>query len=213
METYTFEEALSALPDIIDDLSEDMRHFYIAIDGISGSGKSFLADRLAQALCAPVIRMDDFYLPLSDRVGERISLPGWNIDYERFSCEVARAALDRKPIEYGVFDCCSQSISKSIRVPESRYLIVEGCYAMHPEIPDFYDLRIVIDADRSLCEERILARDGEELLKRFQNEWLPLEDEYLSAYMIRELCDILVTPEGEGGSGGKSFRGFEMPLN
>ncbi len=213
MEQYTFEEALVALPDLISDESEEMRHFYIAIDGPSGSGKSTLADRLAKELGAPVIRMDDFYLPLCERKGDRVAAPGWNVDYERFTREVANNALARRPIAYGIFDCASQSIRETAELPESRYLIVEGCYAMHPEIPDFYDLRIVVTAERKTCESRILARDGEAVLERFRREWFPLEDAYLDAYMIRELCDVTVVSDDTlQTSGGSAFRGFEMDI-
>ena len=210
MEEYTFEEALLGLSDLIFDESEEMRHFYIAIDGPSGSGKSTLADRLAKELDAPVIRMDDFYLPLCDRKGDRVSAPGWNVDYERFTREVAENALARRPISYGIFDCSTQSIRETVTLPDSRYLIVEGCYAMHPEIPDFYDLRIVVTAERAVCEKRILERDGEAILERFRAEWFPLEDAYLEAYMIRELCDVTVLSDAERSGGGADFRGFEM---
>lgn len=207
MQQYTFEQALSALPDLIADESEEMRHFYIAIDGVSGSGKSTLADYLAEKLGAQVIHMDDFYLPFSDRTRERTAEPGWNVDYGRFTREVAKNALAKRPITYGIFDCASQSIRETVTLADSRYLIVEGCYAMHPEIPDFYDLRIVLTAERELCEDRIRMRDGEAMLRRFQGEWFPLEDAYMQAYMIRELSDVVVR------SGGcESFRGFEMDL-
>ena len=211
MESYTYEEALSALPDLISDLSEEMRHYYIAIDGVSGCGKTTFAERLAKALDAPIIHMDDFYLPFAQRTEERTSLPGWNVDYERFTREVARPALDRRPISYGVFDCSTQSIARTETLGDFRYLIVEGCYAMHPEIPDFYDLRITLSQPRELCEQRILARDGEALLARFRSEWFPLEDAYMEAYMIRELSDIVVS-DGEE-TGGIGFRGFEMPFD
>lgn len=213
MEQYSFEEALCALSDLICDESEEMRHFYIAIDGPSGSGKSTLADHLAKELGAPVIRMDDFYLPLAEREGARIAAPGWNVDYERFTREIAKNALARKPITYGIFDCASQSIRETVSLPPSRYLIVEGCYAMHPEIPDFYDLRIVVTAERETCEKRILDRDGAAVLERFRREWFPLEDAYLEAYMIRELCDVTVlSDDALKPLGGASFRGFEMDL-
>jgi hypothetical protein len=38
----------------------------------------------------------------------------------------------------------------------------------------------------------LATANGEEILRRFDGEWFPLEEEYLSAYMICELADVIV---------------------
>jgi uridine kinase len=190
--SYTRENAVASLSELIAEVSQGLRHTYIAIDGLSGTGKSTLAAELAKKLGAEVIHMDDFYLPLERRQGERIASPGWNVDYERFRAEVARPFLDGKLPTYGAFRCDKQRICETVAVPEASFYIIEGCYAMHPEIPDFYDLRIVLRDTKEACRSRILTRNGEEILRRFDGEWFPLEEEYLSAYMICELADVIV---------------------
>ncbi len=188
-----YEGVLLDLLDLITEESEGMARYYIGIDGISGAGKTLLADLLAERLGASVIRTDDFYLPLAERTEERTSLPGWTMDYERFGREVALPAMERREIAYRRFDCRTQSLGEPVPIPaDARYVIVEGCYALHPEIPDIYDLRIALTADNEVCERRILRRDGEERLARFINEWFPLERMYLEEYMIDILADYTV---------------------
>lgn len=55
----------------------------ITIDGPCGSGKSTLADALSAALNAPIIHMDDFFLPHALKTPQRLAIPGGNVDLER----------------------------------------------------------------------------------------------------------------------------------
>ena len=48
----------------------------VTIDGPCGSGKSTLADALSDALNAPIIRMDDFFLPHALKTPQRLAIPG-----------------------------------------------------------------------------------------------------------------------------------------
>ena len=56
----------------------------IAIDGRCASGKSTLSEDVKNTLDVNIVRMDDFFLPLSLRTPERFALPGGNVHYERF---------------------------------------------------------------------------------------------------------------------------------
>ena len=82
----------------------------IALDGRAAAGKTTLAAALAERLNAEVIHMDDFFLPPEFRTAERLSQPGGNVHYERFSAEVADGILSGKPFEYSVFDCSIMGI-------------------------------------------------------------------------------------------------------
>ncbi len=46
----------------------------VTIDGPCGSGKSTLADALSAALNAPIIRMDDFFLPHALKTPQRLAI-------------------------------------------------------------------------------------------------------------------------------------------
>ena len=63
----------------------------IAIDGRCASGKSTLTEDVKRVMDINVVRMDDFFLPLSLRTPERFALPGGNVHYERFIDEVIKS--------------------------------------------------------------------------------------------------------------------------
>ena len=135
--------------------------------------------------------MDDFFLPPELRTAERLSLPGGNVHYERFSAEVADGILSGKPFEYSVFDCSIMGISGKKRATPEGVTIVEGAYALHPQIPDIYDIKVFVTAPLETRLERILRRNGGEKLEAFRRKWIPLEEAYFSAFDIENKCDIV----------------------
>lgn len=164
----------------------------IALDGRAAAGKTTLAAALAERLNAEVIHMDDFFLPPELRTAKRLSLPGGNVHYERFSAEVADGILSGKPFEYSVFDCSIMGISGKKRATPDGVIIVEGAYALHPQIPDIYDIKVFVTAPLEVRLERILRRNGSEKLEAFRRRWIPLEEAYFSAFDIENKCDIVI---------------------
>ena len=97
-----------------------------------------------------------------------------------------------EPFTYRVFDCGVMDYTDVRTVDPSRPIIIEGAYSMHPYFGDACDLRIFSDISPSLQYARILARNGEDMLHRFETEWIPLEERYLATYDIRSACDLVL---------------------
>ena len=72
-------------------------------------------------------------------------------------------------------------------------VLVEGVYALHPALRDFYRLRIFLEAPWPVRRARLLDRGGPELLARFQGEWVPLEDRYFQACRVRDCCQLVLS--------------------
>ncbi len=163
----------------------------IGIDGHCACGKTTLAMQLAEDFGMQIIHMDDFFLPFEMRTDERFSQPGGNVHYERFNDEVA-SCLDRGEVfAYRVFSCKYGEYRGSKAVSPDKPLIIEGTYALHPEIKLNYDLKIFMKADYETRLERILKRNGEEALEVFKTKWIPLEDRYFENFGIESECDII----------------------
>jgi len=163
----------------------------IAIDGRAASGKSTLAELLSQLLQAPVVHMDDFFLPPEKRTQARLSEPGGNVDYERFADEVL-PGLNAGAFCYGVFDCSVMRVTEQAAVPAAPWRIVEGSYSHHPHFGDYAALRVCLTVDPTEQLRRIRLRNGDEMAEMFKNRWIPMEEHYFDAFRIRDKADIVL---------------------
>lgn len=170
----------------------DLKRVIVAIDGMACSGKSCLAGALAsQFPHTCVIRMDDFYLPQSKRTAERMAQPGGHMDTVRFADEVAMPLWKAALPAYAPFDCHTQTFGETVNpAPDTELFIVEGTYALHPEIPDIYDLRIFVECDEDVRLRRLAEREGEGAAA-FAAQWIARETLYFESYMTRELADMI----------------------
>ncbi len=179
--------------DRINQLLKEKESIVIAIDGMSGAGKTTYAEELATKLDANVIHMDDFFLPFSLRTKERYQTPGGNIHYERFKEEVINHL--NKDFSYRKFDCHKMEFSSPICVKKKRVLIIEGAYALHPYFEKYYDLSIFMEINSKIQMERIIKRNPKNK-EQFFSLWIPLENQYFKAYSIRKNCDFIIIKEG-----------------
>lgn len=168
------------------------KHVILQLDGFAASGKTTLAKELADLLDGRVIPMDDFFLPMEKRTPERFREPGGNVDYERFREEVVEH-LNDSTLTYGVFDCSAMSVTHTRtflnRTPAT---IVEGSYAAHPHFGQYADLRVFVECAPEEQIRRIQKRNGDAMLRRFVQEWIPMERVYEEAFRIRETADYLI---------------------
>ncbi len=167
----------------------------LAVDGRCAAGKSTLGEKLAAAWNAPLFHMDDFYLQPHQRTKERLAEPGGNVDRERFLSEVLLPLCGRQPVFYRRFDCGTLTFEPPRQILPGEIAIIEGSYSCHPELRDHYDLRIFLDIDPDVQRDRILRRNGPEVLKRFIGRWIPLEEAYFSGCAVRECCDLVFRTE------------------
>ena len=73
--------------------------------------------------------------------------------------------------------------------------IVEGSYSCHLALWDAYDLHIFLSISAHEQMERILLRNGETQATVFSERWVPLEEQYFSAYRIEERCDLRIVTD------------------
>lgn len=162
----------------------------LAIDGRSGSGKSDLAACLREIWGASVAHMDDFFLPAAKKTPERLAQPGGNVDIERFCAEVLEPMRAGQPLCYRPYSCHLGKFQEPVALPETALTVVEGVYSLHPAGAFPYDLTFFLSVPPQVQRDRILARNGPEMLKRFTQEWIPLEERYFAAFRIAQRADV-----------------------
>lgn len=168
------------------------RCIVVGIDGHAASGKTTLSAQLSALFDCNVFHMDDYFLPFDRRTNERLAEPGGNVDYERFRAEVLDSILAGKPVIHSAFDCGSGNFLPPVTEEPKPLAIVEGSYAHHPHFGDAYDLRIALTVDSEVQCERILARNGAQMLGMFQSRWIPMEHRYFDAFHIFEHADVVL---------------------
>lgn len=164
----------------------------LVIDGMAAAGKTTAAQYLSARWNAPVVHMDDFFLPPELRTAKRLSEPGGNIHYERFRTEVLPALTTCAAFSHRVFDCSVMDFSGTKNIPASPIVLVEGAYSMHPLFEEYWDLSVFFTVAPEEQKRRIITRGGEEAWPMFRDRWIPMENAYHAAFDIQNQADIVI---------------------
>ena len=168
--------------------------FAVAIDGMAGAGKTTLAAYLSKKYGAPVVHLDDFRLPPAERPKGWETIPGGDVDFERFEEEIVAPWMEKRPLVYTTVDPVTGEMLDRRALPDGQMFIFEGTYVLHPMIRDFYDLRLFVRVGEAEQARRLAeagrGADAEQLKTR-----LSLERTYFDAYMTEALADGVIDGE------------------
>lgn len=160
------------------------KRLLITIDGPCASGKTTLAQKLSEALHAPVIHTDDFVIPHAQKTPERLAVPGGNCDAERLVREIAAPfKAGNAVVSYRRYDFREDCLLPEETLPtDAHILILEGSYCNLPSLRAYADLRLFVVTPEEIRNERLQKRESPESLLRFREKWIPLENAYFQAY-------------------------------
>lgn len=142
-------------------LQSDRKTVIVAVDGRCASGKTTVAQELMKRYDCNAFHMDDFFLQPHQRTEERLSTAGGNVDYERFRDEILLPLSQNKDVTYRKFSCKKMCLEEPETVKHKRLNIVEGSYCLHPELCEYYSLKVFFDIDEAVQIKRIMKRNPE----------------------------------------------------
>ncbi|HWG14764.1 MAG TPA: phosphoribulokinase [Streptosporangiaceae bacterium] len=161
----------------------------VAVDGRSGSGKTWLAGQFAARLGAPVIYLEDLYpgwdgLPRTDGV-----LADW-----------VTGPLGRgQPARWRRFDWESMSYAEWHTTEPADVIILEGCGSVRARLAAAYAARIWVEAPAATRRRRLRARPDWAAYEPHARQWAELEDELYRTEQTSRHCDIVVgNPAADG---------------
>jgi len=162
----------------------------VALDGRSGSGKTWLADRLARPLDAPVIHLDDLY-------------PGW--DGLAATAEVladwVTGPLGRgQPARWRRFDWDTMSYAEWHTTGPADVIILEGCGSIRAGLASVYAARIWVEAPAAARRQRLRARPDWAAYAPHAERWANAEDRLYQAEQTRSGCDFIIENPDAGGA-------------
>lgn len=152
----------------------------VGIDGRPASGKSTLAGRIAEALGAECIHLDDFVKP--EALWRSRTVPSFPFDYIRYDEFLdAVKTLARDGIcRYRPYDWDAGRLRDQPRtVRRVTPVVIEGVSALHPELAPLYDLRIWVDSDTATTLSAAFRRGVEAWEREWREMFLPSVELYL----------------------------------
>lgn len=153
----------------------------VGIDGPDAAGKTTLADRLADALPGPVLRVsaDDFLRPRADR-------------YRRG--ELSPEGYYRDSVDLTAFaDACRTAVTTTV--------VADGIFLLRPELRDLWALSVHLRVSAEESLRRALRRDvslfgsTEEVERRYRARYLPGQALYRQEADPESSADVLVDNE------------------
>lgn len=178
----------------IEALCEKQARVCVAVEGRCGAGKTLFAETCAELFDCNVVHIDDFYLPPGQRRPDWQSVPGGNMDFERFNREVARSIESGSEIAFRPYVCPRGDYGERVSLPIKPLTIVEGSYCRHPEVDLSYDLRIYFTCSPETQLDRLREREGA-YLPAFQALWIPAEERYNALCGIEETSDYIINTD------------------
>ncbi|MFA7707710.1 MAG: hypothetical protein WCX73_02065 [Candidatus Pacearchaeota archaeon] len=152
----------------------------ISIAGGSGSGKTWMAEQLTKKINAKTLKLDDYIIPETITPTSNWDIPScWNLDLiEEHLTKFLAGKSFKKPI-YNFKTGTNEQ--KEIITPDKK-LIVEGLYALHPQLKKYSNLSMFMDIAKEERLNRVLKRDiiergtktKEQIIKRWKESIQPM---------------------------------------
>ena len=160
--------------------------YVIGIDGRSGSGKTDLADRIADALSAPdrtvpVVHVDEL-------------VPGWHGllgGIDRLANGVLAPLARGLPASLQRWDWVRDVDGLPQELPWAPTVVVEGVGAGATPCRPYLSCLLWLELDADERYRRAMERDGDDF-RPWWDVWAAQEDEYLAAHDPRSHADVVV---------------------
>lgn len=181
----------------------------VGIDGPSASGKTILADELAEALGhREVVRasLDGFHHPPERRYQQgEFCAKGYyddSFDYEALHDKVFQPLHPKgsRQLQATQFDYKrSEHVEReAVAVSDKAIVLFEGVMLFRPELNKHWDYRIYVHADEEVILSRALVRDLEQhgcpkkLEQKYQQRYLAGQAYYEEQIKPRALADVVI---------------------
>ena len=164
----------------------------VTLDGGCASGKTTLAEKLADVFDAPVLHTDHFVVPHAFKTAGRLAIPGGNCDHERLVSEALAPWKSGLTAHYRKYDWNKDGLLNPETLGNDGVVILEGSYCNLPDIRELADVRLFMGTSLKVRMERLARRESPKSLKRFYEMWIPLEDAYFEAYRLPDDGCIII---------------------
>ena len=186
-------------------MTEKRPSYIIGISGGSGSGKTYISEKLigkCQKGVACLISQDSFYKDLShlsfeERGSQNFDEPS-SIDFELF-IQVVRTLVEGKSVKIPIYDFSQHIRSSGFQIIKPYpVIILDGTLLFsHPKLIDLINLKVFIDTPDEVRLSRRIRRDvGERgrtfdsIMEQYSNSVRPMFDKHIAPSI--KYADIVI---------------------
>lgn len=156
-----------------------------AIDGVAGSGKTTLANRLRSDISnCQVINMDDLYDGWHEPFSDKLTLS--IID------QILDPAINNSPIEFAKFNWELSKFDQIVKLSPANTLILEGVGSAQKKFRPYFTKIIWLDIDPQIGLQRVLNRDGEKV-KDQMLKFLEDQSKHFALELTRNFADYIIS--------------------
>ncbi len=186
---------------------QDDRPFVVGINGIDGAGKTSFAASFEQFLVSQryktqVIALDDFHNPQAYRyAGDDQADSYYNRSFafgtitDELLIPIHRGGSFTTELTLLNLNTDSYDTKKRFSFDPATIVIFEGVFLFREELAPYIDFKIFLDIPFDESKKRALVRDthlGQEVLKRYDEKYLPAQMKYLSEYPPAGVADLVI---------------------
>lgn len=180
----------------------------IGINGVDTSGKSIFTQSFSDFLRklgkhVQVIHMDDFHNKRQVRYQLEDSIMSYYLhafDYESLIDNLLKPIKTTLPLTKTIkhlnLETDRLENEKTYHVSEDSLILVEGVLLFRPELTDYFDYKIFLDISWDEVERRAIKRDfhvfGQDVLKRYQTKYIPIQQKYLKDNHVLNQVDMVI---------------------
>jgi len=169
----------------------------VAIDGLSGMGKTTLSELVGKKFSSTVILQDDFYAggKIEDWAKKSAKEKADHvIDWRRLRREVLEPLLAGKSATWHPFNWdTEEGLADNVVTAEpADVIILDGAYSSRPELSDLINLSVLVQADDNLRRQRLKEREGEAFMELWHPVYDEAEDYYFTEVRPPSSFDLIV---------------------
>ena len=167
------------------------RPYIVALDGLSGAGKTTLVNQLKETLDnIVIIHIDDHIVERSKRydTGQEQWFEYYQLQWDtKYLIENLYQKIRQNVSLLNLFFYQKEEdthINKTINLSSNSIVIIEGIFLLRDEWKNFYDYIVFLDCPKEIRYKRVLQRDKyignlEERLKKYNKRYWGAEEYYM----------------------------------
>jgi phosphoglycolate phosphatase len=206
-----FDRKLAIFKKVLDEATKmklNYRALIIGVTGIDTSGKTRFAEALSEFLISKghktqLINLDDFHNPKSIRYSGQDQVENYynkSFDLLTLIQKLLIPIRSKRKLstELTLLDLATDKyeVSKKYSVDENTIVVFEGVFLFRNELSEYIDYKIFLEIPFEESKNRAATRDvpvyGEEVLKRYDEKYLPAQKRYIDHCHPMKMADMII---------------------